>query len=1027
MKDAKTKYTLLGLLVILIWATSSTMIKQMVIFSNNNYLTDIVVYNALAFLVLLPTVIKRGEFKALKDKKVLKALIPAVLCNGFYDLFVTSAEGMSVRIQYAQIGNYMWPMLIVLLLGIKKKKPSKAGIFSTIVGFLAVLVLFVPEVIGSSGMNSKDVWALLLGVVAAILWANYSVILSTHEELNSSVYLLPTLGQGVSSLVMFVFATSCGKFNLTDIANTPALTCIVIYAIIGMSLSYVLWAFVMTKHPALENFSVLSYLTPVLSLLIATLYFRGTFNIQILVAGILIVIAIYISKLGDKKKQKRKMKNSMKFGLLLIAGVALMGCQNKHEELTTYSIGDTWGFVDMSGKVVVEAEYDEVSPFSEGLACVEMDGMYGYIDKTGKMVIEALYDYANDFSEGLACVKVDGKYGYIDKTGKMVIEALYDYANDFSEGLTWVRAGEWKDGKYGYIDKTGKMVIEPQFSDAKGFSEGLACVRVGDWKDGKYGYIDRTGKMVIEPQFSDANGFSEDLACVRVGDWEDGYGYIDKTGKIVIEPLPQYYANDFSEGLSIVVEDDKFGYIGKTGAVVIKPQYRLAGWFTDGYALVVDSLGGEVIIDKTGKTTGWANRSWSYSDISEGLEIEDGDISEGLCPYYKWETKGLVTKSGERLTEAIYDDIQFCNNGLVQVMKDGKDGLLDCRGKVVAAPVYDMIHEKPNGMFIVGVYEETDGADWPDIKVGMLDNKGKMVVDAVFDYIYEFSDEVMEVVKDHKHGFIDMKGNVVMEPQYDRIGHYHKDMDIARVEKGGKYLFVNGKGEMVLNVGYDIDNEFETEGPKTVWTQYEEGKYIEYLTVSEEKDSEGFVVDNSKGEVLVNEVKSAGDVIIPRAFKGNFGAIYYVVGVNEWAFRNNDEITTVELPALIRYIGEGAFASCTSMTAINIPQSVKSIGNLAFANCESLQVVNLNDNITNIMAYTFAGCRSLKKIELPESVTYIGPSAFMNCQNLKTITIPNTIENVYEDAFMGCDELKINGIEKNEWFKINKAKLLKRQ
>lgn len=302
MKDAKTKYTLLGLFVILIWATSATMIKQMVIFSNDNYLTDIVVYNALAFLILLPLVIKRGEFKILKDKRVLKALVPAVLCNGFYDLFVTTASGMSVRIQYAQIGNYMWPMLIVLLLGIKKKNPSKAGILSTLVGFMAVLVLFVPEVIGGGGMNSRDVWAILLGVVAAFLWANYSVILSTHDELKSSVYLIPTLGQGVSSLVMFFFATSCGKFNLMDIANAPALTCIVIYAVIGMSLSYVLWAFVMTKHPALENFSVLSYLTPVLSLLIATLYFRGTFNIQILIAGILIVIAIYISKMKEEKK-----------------------------------------------------------------------------------------------------------------------------------------------------------------------------------------------------------------------------------------------------------------------------------------------------------------------------------------------------------------------------------------------------------------------------------------------------------------------------------------------------------------------------------------------------------------------------------------------------------------------------------------------------------------------------------------------------------------------------------------------------
>ena len=303
MEENKTKYTALGLLVILIWATSATLVKQMVIFSNNNYLTDIVVYNALAFLVLLPIVIKRGEFKAFKNKTVLKAMIPAILCNGFYDLFVTSAEGMSVRIQYAQIGNYMWPMLIVLLLGLKKKSPSKAGIYSTLVGFIAILVLFSPEVLGGGGMNNKDVWALLLGVAAAFLWAFYSVILSTHEELNSSVYLIPALGQGVSALIMLIFSTACGKFNLTDVANTPALTCILLYSVIGISLSYVLWAYVMTKHPALENFSVLSYLTPILSLLIATLYFKGTFNIQILIAGILIIIAIYISKRAERSDE----------------------------------------------------------------------------------------------------------------------------------------------------------------------------------------------------------------------------------------------------------------------------------------------------------------------------------------------------------------------------------------------------------------------------------------------------------------------------------------------------------------------------------------------------------------------------------------------------------------------------------------------------------------------------------------------------------------------------------------------------
>jgi KWG Leptospira. len=36
---------------------------------------------------------------------------------------------------------------------------------------------------------------------------------------------------------------------------------------------------------------------------------------------------------------------------------------------------------------------------------VKKSGKFGYIDKTGKVVIEPVFDYAESFSEGLARVK----------------------------------------------------------------------------------------------------------------------------------------------------------------------------------------------------------------------------------------------------------------------------------------------------------------------------------------------------------------------------------------------------------------------------------------------------------------------------------------------------------------------------------------------------------------------------------------------------------------------------------------------
>ncbi len=145
-------------------------------------------------------------------------------------------------------------------------------------------------------------------------------------------------------------------------------------------------------------------------------------------------------------------------------------------------------FIDHTGKIVIELQVDDVYPFSEGLAVVEVDGKSGYIDKTGEMVIEPQYDFAYSFADGLAAVQIDGRLGYIDKTGEWVIEPQYEDTWSFSDGLAPVLV----DGKWGYIDTTGEMVIVPQFDSAYSFSDGLAFAQRGD----TLGYINKDAKFV---------------------------------------------------------------------------------------------------------------------------------------------------------------------------------------------------------------------------------------------------------------------------------------------------------------------------------------------------------------------------------------------------------------------------------------------------------------------------------------------------------------------------------------------------
>ena len=74
----------------------------------------------------------------------------------------------------------------------------------------------------------------------------------------------------------------------------------------------------------------------------------------------------------------------------------------------------------------LKKHYDDVKNYQHGLAAVNFNEKWGFIDTTGKEVIEVKYDYVGDFCEGFALVKLNGKWGCVDQTGNVVISFEYD-------------------------------------------------------------------------------------------------------------------------------------------------------------------------------------------------------------------------------------------------------------------------------------------------------------------------------------------------------------------------------------------------------------------------------------------------------------------------------------------------------------------------------------------------------------------------------------------------------------------------
>jgi len=266
------------------------------------------------------------------------------------------------------------------------------------------------------------------------------------------------------------------------------------------------------------------------------------------------------------------------------------------------------GFIDLQGNPVIKTN-GNTRDFHEGLAAVASPGKgWGYIDHSGRLLIQYQYSFADDFSEGLAGVVVaDRKFGFINQKGEMVIPPRFtprqgDYSwsgivatSRFSEGLAPVTTdGRFESNRsYGYINKQGYFVIAPQFITAQLFSEGLALVvTVESQNVWRVGWIDKSENWVVtevqnylspsafSKAFIDPNGhldwrYSEGLVPFRV--YSEGktlHGYMDQHGKVVIEPRAANKIGPFLGGLArVYVRGDEgssedYGYIDKTGQFV---------------------------------------------------------------------------------------------------------------------------------------------------------------------------------------------------------------------------------------------------------------------------------------------------------------------------------------------------------------------------------------------------------------------------------------------------------------------------
>lgn len=161
-----------------------------------------------------------------------------------------------------------------------------------------------------------------------------------------------------------------------------------------------------------------------------------------------------------------------------------------------------YGMIFTDGKVLLECKYYAMGDPAEGMiAAAEDYQQWGYFDNFGRQITGFIYEEVAPFSEGLAFV-MGNKSGFIDKAGNMVIDVdtsnlgIFNVSTvRFSEGLA---ALSDMSGDSRYIDKTGKTVIAAKNSEGwvglSQFCEGLSIVSSSSTRyQGETGVIRYTG------------------------------------------------------------------------------------------------------------------------------------------------------------------------------------------------------------------------------------------------------------------------------------------------------------------------------------------------------------------------------------------------------------------------------------------------------------------------------------------------------------------------------------------------------
>lgn len=281
----------------------------------------------------------------------------------------------------------------------------------------------------------------------------------------------------------------------------------------------------------------------------------------------------------------------------------------ENNELKTYSVVDkngNVGLIDEDGNIIIEPNYNHISPFEKDVAIFINDGNYGAINRKGEIVLEPIYESITNLGDGYLNVKPDEYTDYIyDSNCQLILEAKNNYIDDslldttnsiieyLGEDLFAIKN---ENNKVKVVNKENEVLIpyESNYSKVKLSKDGVLIVEKMESINASVQYLKLNGEPLINDIFERAYPFEDGIAVVVK---DNKAGAIDKNGKEVIK-FEFDNLSQFENGVSIANLSNKYGIINSEGAFTVEPKYKviLNALYNELYIAELDGKYG--VIDK---------------------------------------------------------------------------------------------------------------------------------------------------------------------------------------------------------------------------------------------------------------------------------------------------------------------------------------------------------------------------------------------------------------------------------------------